>query len=88
MTIPKNLPVENPVCEEVDLLCDCEGFLGSFSASVKGSVVKGSVATSHDRFNHQKVAFRKGNGTPYFRKIQVGEILHFAQNIPYYILMI
>ena len=27
----------------------------------------------------QKVAFWKGNGTPYFRKIEVGEILSFGQ---------
>ena len=27
----------------------------------------------------QKVAFWKGNGTPYFREIQVGEISSFGQ---------
>ena len=33
-----------------------------------------SIATSHD-LGPQKVAFWKGNGTPYFREIKVGEIL-------------
>ena len=35
---------------------------------------------SHDRFSPQMVVKSKGNGTPYFRKIQVGEILfHLAR---------
>ena len=38
------------------------------------------IATSHD-LGPQKVANGKGNGTPYFRKIQVGEMLEFGKMI-------